>query len=80
MKSLKSNGIYHNVADLIDWGKYALYEDILPALQSESKFSSLHITKNGRKRKKANLPKRICPIAKTISQCFKASKTCLILQ
>jgi hypothetical protein len=30
MKSLKSNGIYHNVADLIGWGKYALYEDILP--------------------------------------------------
>ena len=24
--------------------------------------------------------KRICPIAKTISQCFKALKTCLILQ
>jgi len=30
MKSLKSNGIYHNVADLIGWGQYALREDTLP--------------------------------------------------
>jgi hypothetical protein len=29
MKSLKSNEINHNVAVLIGWGKYALYEDIL---------------------------------------------------
>jgi len=30
MKSLKSNEIYHNVAILIRWGRYALHEDNYP--------------------------------------------------
>jgi len=44
MKSLKSNGIYHNVADLIGWGKYALYEDTLPKVQPEVNQFRLNIS------------------------------------
>ena len=40
MKSLKSNEIYHNVAILIRWGRYALHEDIWPDDQISLNFES----------------------------------------
>ena len=60
MKSLKSNEIYHNVADLVGWGKYVLHEDFLPKQQLEESLWQLHISKNSQKIKKINPMKWDC--------------------
>jgi len=60
MKSLKSNEIYHNVVDLVGWGKYVLHEDFFPKQQLEESLWQLNISKNSQKIKKTNPMKWDC--------------------